>query len=208
MSFDGRTVLQRNSGATKISGQLYRWNAIPERGRRWRANRCQPSQLAAAVHWPILAVPGACSAIRLRILQVLRVTWSRASAAPDRSPGEVYVNAPNVQYLGLHWRRWTQPAEPGYLHRQSAPHIHRPLRKWTWERFGGQQCAKSRDLVRAFGNPEFLLLLDGEVPARCELGTIYTRRSRLPIGDLLTVWMAKLPPSPLRTESTVQRFCR
>jgi hypothetical protein len=192
MSYDGGQFYSSPSGATKISGQLYRWNpadATP-------LGRKQVATLAVSGGYSLAdisgpgSVLGDSSADSYKYCVALVAGECRAGSLA----GEVYVNAPNVQHLNCVGsdgpNALIQDICVGNLSTYS-----QAITQMVMGSDSADSNARSRVISHGLSGirNSFYYWTAKSLPDAS--WALFTRGLVAPpFGDLLTVWMAKLPP--------------
>jgi chitodextrinase len=195
LSFDGGQFYSTPAGATPISGQLYKWNPSSESP---PLSRKQLPTLAISGGYSLLDVSGPRSSLSDGSADSYKycVAFVAGECRAGSAAGDVYVNAPNVKYLNCVGSDGPNPQNldicVGNLgtYAQGIPQL-----------FLGSDAADStkRSRVITYGltglRQSFYYWTAKSLPDAS--WALFTRGlAQPPFGDLLTVWMAKLPPLP------------
>jgi hypothetical protein len=195
MSLEVGQFYSKSGGATQISGQLYRWNPPTEAP---LLARKQLPTLAVSGGYALTDISGPGSVLgdgstdEYKYCVVLIAGECRAGSLP----GEVYVNAPNVKYLNCLGSDGPNPQNLdiciGNLSTYSQAITQIPM---------GSDLASNTASGRVLSHGlsgirnSFFYWTAKSLPDAS--WALFTRGLVAPpFGDLLTVWMAKLPPFP------------
>jgi Divergent InlB B-repeat domain len=193
MSFDGGQFYSSSSGATAISGQLYRWNPTSEAP---PLARKQVPTLAVSGGYSLVDISGPGSALGDTSADSYKycVALLAGECHAGSLPGEVYVNAPNIQYLNCRGGDGPNPQNldicVGNLSTYS-----QAITQMVMGSDSADSNARSRVISHGLSGirNSFYFWTAKSLPDAS--WSLFTRGVVAPpFGDLLTVWMAKLPP--------------
>jgi uncharacterized repeat protein (TIGR01451 family) len=191
MSFDGGQFYGTSEGATKISGQLYRWNqpsGVP-------LSRKQRPTLAVSGGYPLADISGPASSLGDDVADSYKycVALLAGECTAGSLPGQVFVNAPNVQYLNCLGSDGPQPQNLDICIGNLSTYS-QAITQMVMGSDSDDSNRRSR--VISYGlsgiRNSFNYWTAKSLPDAS--WALFTRGVAPPFGDLLTVWMAKLPP--------------
>ena len=193
MSFDGGQFYSAAEGATKISGQLYKWNPSPEAP---ALARKQVATLAISGGYALRDISGPGSQLSDTASDSYKycVALAAGECRTGSAAGDVYVNAPNVQHLNCMGADGPNPQVLDIC----VGNLSTYTQAMTQIDMGSDSAdSNKRSRVISHGlagiRNSFYYSTAKSLPDAS--WALFTRGLVQPgFGDLLTVWMAKLPP--------------
>ncbi len=195
VSFDGGQFYSDNTGATKISGQLYRYN-IPA---GYGLSRKQVATLAVSGGYSLKDISGPGSMLSDTAADSYRycVALVAGECRAGSVAGQVFVNAPNVTDLRC-------GASDGPLPQNldlcigNLPAFAQAITQVVMGSDSADSIARSRVLSHGLMGIRNSFYYWNAKSLPDASWAVFTRGTTVaPFGGLLTVWMAKLPPRPV-----------
>ena len=195
MSFDGGQFYSDNAGATSISGQLYRWNA----GEGPPLARKVLATLAVSGGHSLIDVSGPGSALSDSPADSYKycVAMLAGECRAGSLPGQVFVNAPSLTSLRCNGSDGPLPQNLDICIGNFST-FSQAITQMVMGNDSADSIARSRIISRGLSGVRnsFYYWTAKSLPDAS--WALFTRGAVAPgFGDLLTVWMAKLPPLPV-----------
>jgi hypothetical protein len=195
MSFDGGQFYSAPQGATYISGQLFKWNPSPEAP---GLSRKQVPTLAVSGGYALRDISGPGSVLTDTAADSYKycVALIAGECRAGSAPGDVFLNAPNVQYAGCAGSDGPNPQTLD-LCVGNFPAYAQAITQMVMGSDSADSNSRSRVITHGLTGVRnsFYYWTAKSLPDAS--WALFTRGLVQPgFGDLLTVWMAKLPPQP------------
>jgi hypothetical protein len=192
MSYDGGQFYSSAAGATAISGQLYRWNPADTTP----LGRKQVATLAVSGGYSLADISGPGSVLGDSSADSYKycVVGVAGECRAGSLAGEVYVNAPNVQHLNCVGSDGPNPESQDICVGNLSTYS-QAITQMVMGSDSADSNARSRVISHGLSGirNSFYYWTAKSLPDAS--WALFTRGLVAPpFGDLLTVWMAKLPP--------------